>query len=337
MSAQPSSFTRSPLVATYRAGLKACPVCGKRDNCSIREDRSAVFCRRVRSEHPGAGGWLHMLTDDAPMPPPPVVKETKPVAPVADKYIRDAVYRALLWQLTLSDEHRSNLVRRGLNEQTIEQGKFKSTPDAEASTRIAAALASEADLAGVAGFYREGAAWRMVKVPRGFFVPVLDRGGLIQGLQIRRDELHSPKDPRYIWLSSKGYAFGTSSGAPCHVQNPERIAATGRAVITEGSLKAFVAAQYLSPEAGGLLALAGVATFRDDFGSVLKQAFPTLQHIAIAFDRDWKEKREVKAQLYRLLCVLKRAGFESITIQTWDRPEKGLDDLLVAEAMEEQR
>jgi hypothetical protein len=278
-----------------------------------------------------------VLTGDLAPPLAPVVKEPKPPAPVADKHMRSAIYRALLWHLSLSDSHRVNLVRRGLNEQAIEQGRFKSTPTAEEAARVVTELESEADLAGVAGFYREGAQWRMVRVPSGFFVPVLDRGGLIQGLQIRRDELMRQKDARYTWLSSSGYTFGTSSGAPCHVQSPERITATRKAIITEGAIKAFVAAQYLQPDEGGLLALAGVSTFKDDFGLRLKQAFPDLQQVSVAFDRDWKEKREVKAQLYRLLCVLKRAGFESVMIRTWDAPEKGLDDLLVAEATEGQR
>jgi hypothetical protein len=291
----------------------------------------------VPSEHAGVGGWLHVLNEETPAPILQIAEQQKPLAPVADKFMRNAVYRALLWHLSLSDAHKVNLTRRGLSEQAIKQGSFKSTPDARQAERIARELADEADLGGVAGFYREGDAWRLVKMPSGFFVPVLDRDGLIQGLQIRRDELHSPQDPRYIWLSSSGYLFGTSSGAPSHVQNPERIAVTGKCIITEGSLKAFVCAQYLNLSEGGLVALAGVSTFKDDFGLLLKQAFPDLRHIIIAFDRDWKEKREVKAQLYRLLCALKRAPFESILVRTWDKPEKGLDDLLVAEAMEGQR
>jgi hypothetical protein len=252
-----------------------------------------------------------------------------------DRRVRDAVYQALLRSLTLFTPHRENLEARGLNQLAIARGRFKSTPTGEEAARTVKGITEDCDLSGIAGFYKDSSGWKLVKVPTGFFVQVLDRDGLIQGLQVRRDILRHPKDPRYIWLSSRNYPHGTSSGAPVHVQNPERISATGRVLITEGSLKSFIASCYLSPDEGGLLAVSGTSAFRENFGHQLKSVWPALHTAICTFDADWIEKREVKQALRRLVHSLKAASFESVLVRTWERQRgKGIDDLLTSEPSE---
>jgi hypothetical protein len=250
-----------------------------------------------------------------------------------DKALIASVYLTMLRALPLLPAHGDSLLGRGLSLDAIEAGNFKSTPTSDEAASITQGLAAEVDLSNVPGFYRENGEWKLTHTPSGFFVPVLDRRGHIQALQIRKDVLRHDDDPRYCWFSSKGKPQGASSGAPFHVQNPERITATGRLTITEGALKSFVAAQYMNVNEGGLLALSGVSVFQDNIAAQLKNAWPNLEQIAIAFDRDWREKREVKQQLFRLMEAL-QGNFESITVRTWDGPEKGLDDYLVAEAVE---
>lgn len=322
---------RSPFVPIYRLRIK-CPVCGKSDNCAVSEDRARAYCRRVASEYPGRdGGFLHVLLDDAPArTPAPKVIRSQP-APVADKSTRSVVYESFLHALPFLTPHLDNLKARGLSTEAVERGSFRSTPTEDEADALTQELAARHDLAGVPGFYKERGRWQLVGTPSGFFVPVRDRHGLIQGLQIRKDYR---QEPRYVWLSSKGRPSSTGSGAPCHVQNPERIEATGKLIITEGSLKSFVAAQYLGESEGGLLALAGVSTFKDSIGTHLRVAWPSLRHVSVAFDSDWRQKHEVKRQLHRLLCALKAARFDVVTVRTWDGPEKGIDDFLVAEAGE---
>jgi hypothetical protein len=224
---------------------------------------------------------------------------------------------------------------RGLNASAIDAGKFKSTPTAEEAAEIVRGLSSAYDLSNVPGFFQECGKWMIAHTPAGFFVPVLNRKGQIQGLQIRKDYQQSKRDSRYVWFSSKGKPRGASPGAPAHVQNPERINATGNLIVSEGSLKAFVAAQYLEELEGGLLAFSGVGVFQDSIGEHIRRAWPNLQRISIAFDIDWRVKPQVKQQLFRLMQILRGAGFESVTIRTWEGPEKGLDDYLVAEAREQ--
>jgi len=336
MSANATSFRqRSPLVSVHKLKIK-CPVCGHRDNCAWSD--AGTYCRRVRSPHIGRdGGWWHPkdeLVDNAKECPALRVVTPPLPKPGVDKGVRDVVYRTLLHCLALSDAHFNNLSRRSLNREAIKRGRFKSTPTPEKADEVTAMIAPDADLSGIAGFYQEKGRWRMARVPAGFFIPVLDRHGLIQGLQIRRDELRRERDSRYLWFSSSGYSRGTSSGAPAHVQSPERIIASGKCMVTEGALKSFIAAEYMSHNEGGFVALAGVSTFKDDFGHHLKEAFPGLHSVAIAFDRDWREKREVKVQVHRLARVLRSAKFASVAIRTWDATEKGIDDYLVAEAQE---
>lgn len=325
---------RPPLVSVHRT-KKPCPVCGKRDNCAVSDD--GTYCRRVWSEHRGRdGGFWHPNEEGKPVRQPVLhVVKPEPKETRAARHTRHTIYEVLLRLSPLLPEHRENLSARGLSPEAIARGLFKSTPTEAETEQIASEISRDCEPSGVPGFFYERGRWQLVKVPSGFFVPVRDRAGLIQGLQVRRDYLRHAKDPRYTWLSSRGYPLGTSSGAPAGIEYPERIIETGRALITEGSLKAYVAAQYLPPDEGGIIALAGVSTFRDTFALHLKQAFPSLHSVSIAFDRDWREKREVKRQLYRLMRLLKAESL-SVSVCTWDTTEKGIDDYLVAEAREKE-
>lgn len=331
------SYSSSSLVSVHRT-RRPCPVCGRRDNCAVSD--AGTYCRRVQSDRQGRdGGWWHP-NDEAhtsPRPRPPLRPvEQQPALPI-DRFKCDLVYQVLLRSLHLFTSHSENLQQRGLDEMSIVRGRFKSTPTEEEAARIVKTLLEECDLAGVPGFYKDASGWRMVKTPTGFFVPVLDRDGLIRGLQIRCDYLKNPKNARYRWLSSHPDYFprGTSSGAPVHVQNPERIAATGRVIITEGALKSFVASRFLSPEEGGLLAVSGTSAFRESFGCQIKSVWPGLHTVVCAFDADWTEKKEVKQHLRRLVRFLKAASFESVLVRTWERQRgKGIDDLLVSESYE---
>jgi hypothetical protein len=319
--------------------MKRCPVCGHRDNCSTWEyNHNAIFCRRVVSDRPGAGGWTHILDGEAPEERPALrVVKPQPVEAKADRYILHTVYETILRRLFLLPEHKDNLLSRGLDMEAIERGMFRSTPTEEEAEEIVREIVGSCEPVGVPGFYFDGR-WRLVKMPSGFLIPIRDRAGLIQGLQVRRDYLMHAKDNRYAWVSSKNdiknrYPRGTSPCAPVHFQNPERIIETGRAVVTEGVLKGFVSSYYLSPSEGGIICLASVSCFQDNFALHLKEAFPSLHSISIAFDRDWQQKREVKGQLHRLMRVLKSQEF-NVSIYEWDTQEKGLDDYLVAEARE---
>jgi hypothetical protein len=142
---------------------------------------------------------------------------------------------------------------------------------------------------------------------------------------IRRDD--AVGGAKYIWLSSRDRDSGASSGAPIHYAKFYKLCGANEVVITEGALKADVIA-FLS--GSPVIGVAGVSTFSSDFAARLREAFPNLHRIAIAYDRDLLEKKEVYGALMRLTAQLERSGF-TVRIRTWPPPSKGYDDFLFAQ------
>jgi hypothetical protein len=88
-----------------------CPICNHLDWCTIYFDGSAACCMRTESAKPMKnGGWLHKLTEPAPMPrrrPKPVPAAPLPSidwAALADRYRRQADIPTLAADLGVSVE-----------------------------------------------------------------------------------------------------------------------------------------------------------------------------------------------------------------------------------------
>lgn len=324
MSAAGLERQRAPLVPVSRLRVE-CPVCGKRDNCALSEDRRVAYCRRVRSDRPGSdGGWTHFI-DPSVVPPPPQRRpshiEAVARAPVGRL---DGVYSTLLrGHLELSDRHRDALRARGLSDAEINRNGYASTPDARRGQEIAEAL-SAYDLRGVPGFTRRGGRWGMVGTPPGLLIPYRDERGRIRALQHRPDV--TPEDGgKYRWLSSRH----CSSGAPLHFAYRHLLATAREVTITEGALKADVTSFFLGSP---VVAAAGVTQFGQRFAVVLKAACPALRTVFVAFDLDFRRNEAVKGALFRLLSELEREGFDA-RLRAWPPGlGKGIDDCLLAVA-----
>lgn len=304
-----------------------CPVCRHASWCSYWEDGRGAVCMRRESGKPAKGGqgWLHFFdAPAAPLRPPHARPQPQPAIERADVGRRHAVYTALLEALTLSAGHEAELVRRGLPREALGRLQYKSAPEETPAAAAAHALALKYDLRGVPGFYQAGDGWRMVRASPGFFVPYRDERGRIEGLQLRRFP-HDAKD-KYIWLSSKDRAAGASSGAPVHFARAGQLAGAEEVVITEGALKADVAA-YLS--GSPVIAAAGVSNFGENFAERLKTSFPHLRRAVIAFDRDLAHNAQVYRALLHLTGQLERARFQ-VRVRRWPPPSKGYDDYLLA-------
>ncbi len=153
-------------------------------------------------------------------------------------------------------------------------------------------------------------------------MPVRGFDGCIRGLQVRRDE----DSPRYIWFSSAGREGGASSGSPVHVAKAHLLSDAAEVVISEGALKADIAAYFLDAP---VIAAAGVSTFGESFAANLKHRFPNIKTCNIAFDMDWQRKNQVKGALERLMRQLGAAGF-TVRVRTWNAAlGKGIDDYLL--------
>jgi hypothetical protein len=339
MGAHYQQATRSPLRPVYRLRIK-CPVCGHKDNCSVSEDRTRAYCRRTASAHQGRdGGFLHILVDTprtshAPQPPPQ--KQAAPII-VADEARRHNVYIALLRGLQLSPADHASLRARGLSDEAIERGQFKSTPTKDEAAAITRVLANTHDLTSVAGFYRENGTPRLVWMDTGIIIPARDAFARISALMYRRTHARKDEDfGKYIWISSaedrdgKPREAGASSGAPCHYALSHMMKDAESVTLTEGALKAEIAAHLLNAPIIGN----APSCFGADFAANLKKDFPQLKTVYVAFDMDFRRNEHVKAALFRLVEQLEHARF-CVRVRTWPDRWKGIDDYLLGVSQQE--
>lgn len=99
---------------------------------------------------------------------------------------RHKVYSKMLSLLTLDDEDKRSLLKRGLKEEQITKLGYKSCPTKEKIPEIVNALEQEGlNLSGVPGFYKRYGKNTMM-LANGFFIPFRSLNGQIQGMQIRR-------------------------------------------------------------------------------------------------------------------------------------------------------
>lgn len=307
-----------------------CPICGAKKYCSFAEDGSIAICMKVAAgaiKETKNGGHLHVLRERATplrLPAPPS-SPTPAASPLASIERRHAVYIAFLDALPLRERHADNLEARGLSDTEIARKMYASVPDPIRAAAVCADLASRYGLTGVPGFYREGDNWRLSVWDSGFFVPIRDVQDRIQALQVRFDH----GEPRYKWFSSKDRPGGASSGSPVHIARPWRCESTGEVIITEGALKGDIIAAQLDC---CVIAVAGVAAFKDDFGRWLRAQLPSLRSAIIAYDRDWHEKPDVERAMIRLMASIERAELNG-SLLDW-AGAKGLDDLLAEEVGE---
>ncbi|TAK32627.1 MAG: DUF3854 domain-containing protein [Chloroflexota bacterium] len=305
-----------------------CPICGKSDWCTTSADGRTVCCMRIESTRSMKnGGWAHAVGDRSARRETP--QAAKPVAPTTTDLAaiekRDAVYRALLAELGLSDEHRAHLLNvRRLPAEVLPL--FASLPAMDEFTDRRNLMARVRKSAGcslhdIPGTYVSAHGWRaLVKAPAGILIPALDPLGRIQALQVRADQ-PGPDQPRYTWLSSAKWPRGCSSGSPVAVWRPSM--AQADVWLTEGSLKACIASYRLQ---ACVVAVAGVAGWRP--------ALETLSALGaksatIAYDTDFLTKPEVAFHREALSFALERAGY-TVRLASWNACHKGIDDALLA-------
>lgn len=248
----------------------------------------------------------------------PIKLQEKEECPITDIDSRHVTYSALLSKLSLAADHRDNLLNRGLTDADILQLGYKTTPVIGMGA-IAKQLQSEGCyLAGVPGFYRDSSgSWSFIHEQRGILIPVRDRFGRIQGLQIRRDNVTKRK---FRWVSSAEKEDG------CHAEGWTHFVGSVRStlILTEGPMKADVihALTGLTVLAvPGVNALTQLEMVLND----LRQQ--GLKDIKTAFDMDFATNHHVQNGYNNLLRLLGDMGFRYGTY-LWDPRYKGLDDYI---------
>lgn len=246
------------------------------------------------------------------------VKEIIP-APIE---IRDTVYRRLLSKLDLSKKHREDLIKRGLTDEEIEKGMYKTVPICGLHSLAAYSIQGIkfAKNQGVPGFVDVNNPKKVLLRARknGYFVPVLTKEGKISGMQIRYDNLKdtaSDKEremyKKYSWYSSSERDTG------CGVSGCENIHFAGdwsivpkECCLTEGVLKADIAAYLSGQPYIGLVGVNNVGQLEKTLSSLSEQG---LASVYIYVDMDYRSKHEVKKALDNIKKKINKSGKHSFT------------------------
>ncbi len=238
--------------------------------------------------------------------------------PLNDIETRHATYSAMLAMLSLAPDHRDNLLNRGLTDADIIRLGYKSTPIAGMST-IAKQLQSDGYyLAGVPGFYRTNEGnWTFIHEQRGILIPVRNKFGQIQGLQLRRDDTEKRK---FRWISSGERPDGCRAEGWTHLAGE----VTPIIIITEGPMKADVINALTGLT---ILAVPGVNSLTHLKTTLSELKADGLREVKTAFDMDYINNQHVQNGLRNLMALLDENGFKFGTY-LWDPRYKGLDDYI---------
>ena len=324
-----------------------CPFCGdkpRRRHFSMNTSTDKFFCQlcgiggnsvslyaKLRSI-PNAeaarelldGGNLYQF----PLPPPRAVPQEREPKPLTERH--DA-YGAMLRHLTLNERHWANLRERGLSDERISRNMYRTLPGDESARRLLAGmLADFHDLDGIPGFGTGKDGRWTIPYKGGLLIPVRDRGGFIQGLQIRLDDddLEDNKR-RYRWLSSNYLPKGTKGGAWIHVTGD---VTSKTAILTEGPLKGD-AASYHDGDAL-FICIAGInATER--LTGVIRSLGVT--EILLAADMDKVVNKQVRDSFDRITRDIRQMGGVRVTPLNWDVSVKGIDDFYLMRRKAKQR
>ena len=233
---------------------------------------------------------------------------------------RHDVYYDMLTHLTLSEKHREDLRQRGLTDERIERNMYRSLPECEDARRFLAGLLRDFhQLEGIPGF-GVWKGWWTIAGHSGLMIPVCDKDGYIQALQIRLDDETEPQR-KYRWLSSRHLFCGTRCPARIHVtgNTHSRIA-----YLTEGPLKGDVAS-FLDGDAL-FVCFAGVNSLAN-----LKETLMSLdvEEVAVALDMDKLTNWRVRKALKNIYDIAASAGIRARPLN-WNMTFKGVDDFYKA-------
>ena len=232
--------------------------------------------------------------------------EAKPKVNARTLAERHDVYYDLLTILKLSGAHKNNLRNRGLGSDFIDSKMYRSTPSWKSSAEIAEKLSRSHNLHGIPGFFTKDGKWQMY-CPKGFFIPLCDKDGYIQGMQIRLDD--NNKKGRYRSFGSSDMQNGAKFSTDWyHVSG----GIDGSTInLTEGGLKADVA-YYLSGKP--FVGLIGVSCIS---GLIHWLISHKINHVNDYWDMDKTYKPAVMLQHKKLLSMLSEYGY-SYTSWVWD-------------------
>lgn len=319
-----------------------CPFCGDtRYHLGLNREKEMFHCFRCKASGNSVSLYARMhgisnreayraLRDETAenvdlIPQVETASET-PIRPLNERH---DVYYDFLRMLNLQPVHRENLIGRGLNFSEICRFMYKSVPlDRVFRREVLEKLSAVYDLTGIPGFYRDkNGDWQMyLKSCGGIFVPVCNKDGYIQGLQVRLNLPEGSLDKKFRWFSSRHFNGGTAAKSWIHVVGD---ISSDEAVLTEGAMKADIA----SVLSGGRLFIAvpGVNAI-NLLPDVLREL--RIRRVYEAMDMDKYSKPEVKDAMIALRSVIKSCDVDCKAC-SWNPYYKGIDDYCFAKMQRE--
>lgn len=203
-----------------------CPFCGYNKNSKVPTLSLNIETNKYCCSRCGAGGYsiglyarmkkitnqeaYKELLDRECYSQNKVAVEISPINLLADIQLRDRVYRDLLDMLKLENQHKNYLRKIGLLDSSIEDNLYRTVPKNYIKRRlISHILSKKYDLAGIPGMFQEEDFKWCFNRYNGFFVPVFNEEGLIQGLSIHLDKPFNNSED--IWFSSNNKINGTAT------------------------------------------------------------------------------------------------------------------------------
>lgn len=312
--------------AGIRYFLNPCPVCGRKDHFAVFPDTNSFFSFNgcvdggspidylVQVEGLSVKEAFNRLKGSDLAPACQVIKDTpdNTMSPKKSDMELDKVYRKLQEILHLSPAHREHLKSRGMSEQEIKKGGYRTLPPI--NKRGWECFFSAEEAKGTPGFAKTGK-WKLVS-PEGLLIPVINHKRLLVAFRIRLFGRHQ----KYIWMSSAKDPEGCTPGARVHVAEPSVMEEDQVVWITEGEIKANIAAEHLGTR---VISVPGVSSWK----KIMSYPFP--RTAVISFDQEYRTNNGVAKYARCIADALIEKGYD-VFAALWDETYKGIDDLLVA-------
>lgn len=176
------------------------------------------------------------------------------------------IFAFILIQLQLSDTHKTQLLKRGLTEFAITQNEYRTLPQRKRAALAKAIINrfGETDATQTPGVYfkpaESGGGYYSFAGAAGLLIPSRNIAGQITGFKIRVDNPEATERyGKYLALSSAKKPSGTVAGDHCHIRFMDDVQHVKTLWITEGELKADVAALLAG---ANFIALPGVGKWK---------------------------------------------------------------------------
>ena len=268
--------------------------------------------------------------------PAPKVALEMPVAPIEK---RDETYQRYIRSLTLADDHRKALRKRGMSNAEIDWLEYRTMPMTGHKLIVEGLLLAGSYLKGVPGFFIDkNNRWTIKYQQRGILIPVRDLQGNIQGLQIRLDKAEHSSG-KFRWISSVGKESGCGALTWAHFAGSWKSGDT-EIYLTEGPVKADIF--YLITRKP-IIAIPGVSSIDEAIKMLTELKAKGLKKVHLALDMDYmdmipkvttdgeviEEVKQVYKDYARLITRITDLGL-TYSRSKWPREFKGIDDFLAA-------